>query len=108
VRDFVELGVDELRVWSDSGKAFVLLDVRQPEELALASVTGALAIPMNDVRARLSEIPSDTPVVVMCHYGERSARVARFLATEGFDDVYNLDGGIDAYAAMLDPSIARY
>lgn len=108
MRDFIEIGVDDLRAWKSSGKEYVLLDVRQPPELALASVDGALTIPMTEVQARVAEIPADTPLVVMCHYGERSARVARFLVTEGFDQVYNLDGGIDAYASHLDPTVARY
>jgi rhodanese-related sulfurtransferase len=108
LRDFTELGVEELRAWNDSGKGYVLLDVRQPHELTLASVPGALSIPMTEVQARVAEIPADTPLVVMCHYGERSARVARFLVTNGFSDVYNLDGGIDAYASQIDASVGRY
>ncbi|MEO6835751.1 MAG: rhodanese-like domain-containing protein [Candidatus Tumulicola sp.] len=100
--------MDELRAWKDSGKEYVLLDVREPVERALASVSGALTIPMTEVHARVADIPAGKPLVVMCHYGERSARVARFLVTYGFTDVYNLEGGIDAYASHLDPTVNRY
>lgn len=98
----------ELRDWRASGKSFVLLDVRESPERARASLPGTLDVPMRDVPARMAELPKNEAVVVLCHYGERSAHVARFLAGNGFDDVYNLDGGIDAYAEDVDPAIARY
>jgi rhodanese-related sulfurtransferase len=108
VRDYRELEVEQLKVWNETGKEYVLLDVREPAEFDLAAVPGALRIPMRQVPTRVAEIPSGKPLVVMCHLGERSARIARFLAIDGFDDVYNLEGGIDAYAAQLDPAVGRY
>jgi rhodanese-related sulfurtransferase len=106
--DYVEMDVAELDRWRHQGKPFTLLDVRQASELAMASVAGALHIPMREVQARVREIPRDRPVIVMCHVGERSARIARFLVTDGFGEVYNLDGGIDAYALQIDQGVGRY
>lgn len=97
-----------LRDWRASGQAFVLLDVREAPERARASLPGTLDVPMRDVPARMAELPKGEPIVVLCHYGERSAHVASFLAANGFDDVYNLAGGIDAYAEEIDPAVARY
>jgi rhodanese-related sulfurtransferase len=106
--DYIEMDVAELDRWKQQGKAFTLLDVRQASELAMASVPGALHIPMREVQTRIREIPRDRPVIVMCHVGERSARIARFLVTDGFAEVYNLEGGIDDYALKIDHSVGRY
>jgi rhodanese-related sulfurtransferase len=106
--DYVEMDVAELDRWRQQCKPFTLLDVRQASEVALASVAGALHIPMREVQARVREIPRDRAVIVMCHVGERSARIARFLVTDGFGEVYNLDGGIDAFALKIDHSVGRY
>jgi len=81
--------------------------VRSPQECELAALP-AIRIPMNEIPARLAELPAQTPIVVICHFGERSAHVAAFLAVSGFPNVYNLDGGIDAYASRVDPTIPRY
>ena len=80
----------------------VLLDVREPWELQTASVTAVpgfrvVGIPMNDV-----------PVACLCHHGARSQRVAMFLAGNGFADVTNVAGGIDAWTVERDPSVPRY
>jgi rhodanese-related sulfurtransferase len=106
--DYRDMDVEELARWQKEGKPFTLLDVRQEIEVALASIPGALVIPMREVQFRVREIPRNQPVVVMCHYGERSQRIARFLVTDGFGEVFNLDGGIDAYALKIDQSVGRY
>lgn len=103
-----EITPQELRAWSERGLEYLLLDVRQPEECVVAAFPDAVNVPMREIPARLAEIPEGKPVVVVCHYGERSARVAGFLAARGFERIYNLEGGIDAYAAEIDPSIPRY
>lgn len=85
----------------------VLVDVRQPEELELARVDAALHIPMAEIPARLSELDAAKTVAVLCHHGGRSLQVARFLERNGYADVINVAGGIDAWSD-LDPSIPRY
>jgi rhodanese-related sulfurtransferase len=86
----------------------VLLDVREPEELEQAAIADALHIPMMQVPARLDELPKDKPIVVFCHLGGRSRRVAQFLAANGFEQVFNLDGGIDAWSQQVDGRVGRY
>ena len=103
-----EISVEDLARWRHEGKTFVLLDVREPYEVAAASLPQSVTIPMRDVPSRLDELPQDTPIAVLCHHGGRSERVAQFLSARGFSDVANVDGGIDAYAKRVDPSIPRY
>ncbi len=90
------------------GDPLVLLDVREPFELELASVAGALHIPMRHVPERLSELDPAAKIVVMCHHGVRSAAVCGFLRSQGFEDVHNLEGGIDAWSSEVDPSVPGY
>lgn len=85
-----------------------LLDVREPHELTLAAIAATVHIPMAQVPARLSELNADATIVVMCHGGIRSLQVASYLAQQGFDNVVNLDGGIDAWSREIDPTIPRY
>jgi rhodanese-related sulfurtransferase len=106
--DYRDMDVEELARWQKEGKAFTLLDIRQESEIAMASIPGSLNIPMREVQARVREIPRGAPVIVMCHHGERSMRIARFLVTDGFGDVFNLDGGIDLYALTIDHTVGRY
>jgi rhodanese-related sulfurtransferase len=103
-----QLDVETLRDWRTRQTPHVLLDVREADEVQTASVDGATWIPMGDVPERIEEIPSDVPVVVMCHHGSRSSKVAHYLAGTGRSDIYNLTGGIDAYAERVDPALARY
>ncbi len=84
-----------------------ILDVREPWEVAAASIPGALNIPMGDIPSRLTELDPDRETIVMCHHGVRSAQVAIYLARNGFEQVINLAGGIDAWSD-LDPSVPRY
>jgi rhodanese-related sulfurtransferase len=102
------LSPEELRAWGEAGTPYTLLDVRSPEEVRMVALPGATHVPMGEIPTRLAEIPRTHPVVVICHLGQRSAYVANFLATQGFSDVYDLTGGIDAYAARVDPALPRY
>ncbi|HEX7081064.1 MAG TPA: rhodanese-like domain-containing protein [Gammaproteobacteria bacterium] len=88
--------------------SIVLLDVREPAELEEAAIPDARHIPMREVPQRLDELPRDKPIVVFCKAGARSRRVAEFLAANGFEGVYNLEGGIDAWSRELDPNVRRY
>lgn len=103
-----DISVEDLAKRRADGEALMLLDVREPEEIAIASVEGATCIPMGEISARLSELDRGGPIAVMCHHGGRSAKVAAFLTAQGFTDVLNVEGGIDAYSERVNPSIPTY
>ena len=103
-----QLSPRELKQLLDSGRTLLLLDVREPEEVALVRIDGAVHIPMHEIAGRLHELDPDADVVVYCHHGIRSANVAAFLLQRDFVSVANLSGGIDAWAATVDPSLPRY
>ena len=90
----------------------LLLDVREPWEVATASlqVSGVvtLNIPMQQIPARLAELDPAQPIVCFCHHGMRSAQVVAFLMQHGFADVYNLSGGIAAWSSHVDPRVPQY
>lgn len=88
--------------------AVVLLDVRMPEELELASLPGALNIPLDQLPRRLAELNPAAPIVVLCHHGVRSEMAGRLLERNGFADVAHLSGGIDAWSQDIDPRVPRY
>lgn len=95
--------------WPDSGsEQVVLLDVREPMELEIAAIDEAVHIAMGDLPSRLAELDRECSIVVMCHSGVRSRRVAEFLVANGFFEVFNLTGGIDAWSRELDPQLSRY
>lgn len=104
----LEIDVDEAVRRRMAGEAFMLLDVREPQELAVASVVDHSHIPMQQIPARLGELPKDQPIVVMCHHGGRSMQVTMFLRQQGFENATNLAGGIDQWAVRADQSLARY
>ncbi|MHB8345602.1 MAG: rhodanese-like domain-containing protein [Acidiferrobacterales bacterium] len=85
-----------------------LLDVREPWEVRLCALAGSLHIPMDQIPARLGELDPSRQTVVICHHGVRSHHVARFLEHQGFADVWNLSGGIDAWAREIDREMATY
>jgi rhodanese-related sulfurtransferase len=103
-----EMSVQELKRKHDAGEDFMLLDVREPGEIATASVPFATTIAMGLIPLRFAELPHDKAIVVMCHHGGRSERVTSFLNANGYENAVNLTGGIDAWATDIDPSVARY
>ena len=90
----------------------LLLDVREPWEVSTARVLpdgfDVVLIPMNQIPARLAELPRDRPIACLCHHGARSLHVAAFLEHHGFEQVANITGGIDAWSHERDPSVPRY
>lgn len=86
----------------------VLLDVREPWEYRLAHLPDARLIPLAELPSRFREIPADRPVIVYCHHGIRSWHAACFLEQNDYENVFNLAGGIDAWARELEPAMRRY
>jgi len=87
-----------------------LLDVRESEEFAIASLPNARLIPLGQIPARVEHIADwkNEPVVVYCHHGIRSMHAIQFLARAGFTNLANLSGGIDAWSREVDPKTPRY
>ncbi|NCP54211.1 MAG: sulfurtransferase [Comamonadaceae bacterium CG_4_9_14_0_8_um_filter_60_18] len=91
----------------------VVLDVREPVELQMASITPTdefelITIPMGVIPPRLTELDPCQPIACLCHHGARSMQVAAFLKARGFEHVANIAGGINAWATEVDPSVPRY
>ena len=86
----------------------ILLDVREPAELEICRIEGALHIPLNEIPDRHSTLPKDRPVIVFCHHGRRSANVQMFLTAKGFDKIINMQGGIHAWSKDVDPQMTQY
>jgi rhodanese-related sulfurtransferase len=98
--------VAELRV--KSAQPVTILDVREPWEFERVHLPECLHIPMDDLRERLDELDRERTYVILCHHGNRSRQVAAYMQSHGFKDVINLAGGIEAWAASLEPDLPRY
>ena len=106
--DVKEITVQELEKLKDSGKAYQLIDVREPYEYEIAHLNGEL-IPLAQIEDHVDQILSDRKVVVHCRSGVRSAQAIETLEKKfGFTNLYNLKGGILAYADEIDTSLAKY
>ncbi len=84
-----------------------LLDVREPDEWSAGHPPGAHHVPMMEIPSRAAEVPEDRDVVVVCRVGARSAQVVAFLRQQGYGNVYNLDGGMYAWAAAGRPVVGE-
>ena len=111
-----EITPAELADWLQSGEPVLVLDVREPHERSLAVLPypEVQAVSLSSLKSRgLKALPTKALVpsqklVIMCHMGDRSAIVTAWLRGKGWQNVYNLAGGIDAYARQVDPSIGLY
>jgi rhodanese-related sulfurtransferase len=100
--------VEELSAKLAAGEKPTVVDVREPDELVQAAFPfPVIPIPMNEVPARVGDLPRDETIVCACRSGSRSAAVARFLRAQGFDAV-NLEGGILAWAARIGMGTPQY
>jgi adenylyltransferase/sulfurtransferase len=98
----------ELKAKIDRGDRFVLLDVREPFEYDICRIPGARLIPLAQLPSRMSELDSADEIVLQCKSGVRSARALKLLNEAGFDKLFNLEGGILAWAEQVDPSVPKY
>ncbi len=107
-----QIAVTDVQRWLGETGPALLLDVREPWEYGLAAIRldGAttLNLPMHLVPLRLAELDPSQPILCICHHGVRSAQVVAFLERSGYDSVYNLAGGIDAWSTKVDPAVPRY
>lgn len=108
-----EIDVQTLaQVLKDRGAQVQLIDVREPWEVETAAIAGFDNLPLSQsaewADSIHSRLDAATETFVMCHHGMRSAQMCQWLHSQGFVQVKNVTGGIDAYSALVDPSIPRY
>lgn len=113
VQSIVQLSVQDFaQRRQDINSSLQLIDVREPEELALASLDGFANLPLSQFAEWSEQIgvqfDPNVETIVMCHHGVRSAQMCLWLVQQGFSNVKNLQGGIDAYARDIDRSVPFY
>ena len=106
--DSFNIEVEGLNQQLHEPKPPVVLDVREPWEIAICALAGSVFIPMGQIQARMGDIPREGRVVVLCHHGIRSHHVVGWLQQFGYTNAVNLRGGIDAWARRIDPKMAIY
>jgi rhodanese-related sulfurtransferase len=106
----LQINVTELAAWLADEKSPKpqLIDVREAHEWDICHIEGSQHVAMNTIPARLDELDPSRPLVCICHHGGRSMQVAIFLARNGFGEVYNMSGGVEAWATQIDKTMARY
>jgi rhodanese-related sulfurtransferase len=102
------LSATELKERLAQGDDLFLLDVREPQEYRYANIAGSTLIPLQQIPARIGELDPERHIVVICHHGMRSMQAANYLAHQGFQNIANLSGGIDAWSLQCDSSVPRY
>jgi rhodanese-related sulfurtransferase len=98
----------DLKTSLDKGNKLVLLDVREEWEYALAKLDGSILIPLATLPQSLARLDRNSEIIAICHHGMRSADATDFLLQQGFSNVKNLVGGIDAWSTQVDGTIPRY
>jgi adenylyltransferase/sulfurtransferase len=106
----LEISVQDVRQLRDAGQDFLLLDCREPDEHAIAAIKGAKLLPMSEIADRVSELAGHERrrIVIHCHLGGRSLRVAAWLREQGFARAQSMAGGIDQWAVEVEPGMPRY
>lgn len=106
----IEVSVTDVHAICSSQEDFYFLDCRRVDEHQIARINGAELIPMDTLVARITELEPyrDKRIVIHCHHGGRSLRVAQWLRQQGFLAAQSMAGGIDAWALQIDPTIDRY
>ena len=103
-----EISPRELKKRLDENEKIVLLDVREQNEYDIVHLKDAKLIPLNTLPHNIDNLPTDQEIVVYCHHGQRSFYATAYLQQNGYTDAKNLIGGIDRWAAEIDPTLKRY
>ena len=104
----LEIEVEVFDRWRRDDPPPVVVDVREPWEVAICGFPEAAVIPLGNLAGRVAEVPADRPVVVICHAGLRSLRAAQFLRGRGRPLASSLRGGVEAWALRIDAAMPRY
>ena len=102
------MSVVELKRERENGSQAVLLDVRDEWEFDLCHIQGSINISLSEISESKDELEKQARTVIICHHGMRSRMAAEHLIAEGFEQIVNLEGGIDAWASTIDQSMTRY
>lgn len=92
----------------DSGHNLLLLDVREKWEFEICHIETSNNIPMGNLPDAMQDLDTEQETIIICHHGARSMQVAYYLENNGFSNVINLDGGVDAWAMIIDPHMQQY
>ena len=103
-----EIEVNDLNEKFNNKEDFILLDVRNLQEVMFSKINNSIHIPMNEIPSRLDELDNKKEIIVQCKSGKRSAKVCEYLLTQNFTKIKNLKGGIIAWSEQIDPSIQVY
>ena len=103
-----EIRPEALQQKMQGGECFLLLDVRRPDEVAIAALPGGVHIPIDEIEERSGELDPAAETIVYCHHGVRSLSVTVYLRNLGFRNVTSLAGAIDLWSLKIDPSVPRY
>lgn len=105
-----EISCQAVKAMLDVGADFLLLDCREADEHAVARIDAARLLPMSEIQQRLAELEAERQrqIVVHCHHGGRSLRVAKWLRQNGFTAAQSMSGGIDEWSSHIDPQVPRY
>ncbi|HLV80834.1 MAG TPA: molybdopterin-synthase adenylyltransferase MoeB [Chthonomonadaceae bacterium] len=103
-----EITVRELKARMDRGEPLTVVDVREPYEVAIASIPGTKLIPLGQIEERAGELDPNTETILHCRSGKRSADALNRLKAKGFRHLKNLKGGILAWSEEIDPSVPQY
>lgn len=98
----------ELKLRFENGENVNLIDVREPLEYEIAKLEEAKLLPLSEFNEWIKDLDPKEEIIVMCHHGVRSANLCVFLMRNDFENVINLDGGIDLWSKEVDPDIPRY
>ena len=101
----IEINVKHLKKLRDNGIFHTVLDVREPDELEIFSLSNTLNIPMNDIPGNITNLPKNGSLIVMCHSGRRSMQITKWLRTNGFAHAQNLTGGINAWSSAFEANV---
>jgi rhodanese-related sulfurtransferase len=107
----LELTPQELQARLNEGDHVVVIDVREPEEVAISQLRGSVLIPMQSVPGelqRLEALADESDLAVLCHHGVRSLNVVAWLRQRGIENCFSVAGGIDRWSTEIDPAVPRY
>ncbi|MCG8377870.1 MAG: sulfurtransferase [Proteobacteria bacterium] len=104
----LSISAEELKTRLEGGQTPVMLDVREEWEFEICNIAGSVNISMSDTDKMLKTLNPDDETIVICHHGMRSFQVASFLKENGFNNIMNLEGGVDSWAKTVDSTMAQY